>query len=103
MAVYRLHFRSLKSSRARAQAGAFLVHLLLVFIGRGGSGVQTGFSLLKSITAGRRDERVGWSAEGRGRKEGWDEGGKKVAERGNKWGITSGTEVVELISKTRAE
>lgn len=34
---------------------------------------------------------------------GWDEGGKKVAERGNKWGITSGTEVVELISKTQAE
>jgi len=27
-------------------------------------------------------------------------GGKKVAERGNKWRITSGTEVAELISKT---
>lgn len=92
LAVYRLHFRSLKSSRAHAQAGAFLVHLLLVFSGRGGSGVQTGFSLLKSITAGRRDERAEW-----------DEGGKKVAEQGNKWGITSGTEVVELISKTQAE
>lgn len=71
LAVYRLHFRSLKSSRARAQAGAFLVHLLLVFTGRGGSGVQTGFSLLKSITAGRRDGRVEWSAERRGRERRW--------------------------------
>lgn len=41
-------------------------------------------------------------AEGAGG-EGWDESGKKVAERGNKWGITSGTEVVELILKTRVE
>lgn len=49
----------------------------------------------------------GWSGAGggRGRKRvtGRDEGGKKVAERGNKWRITSGTEVAELISKTRTE
>lgn len=54
---------------------------------------QTGFSLLKSITAGQRDESEEW-------REGVE---KEVAERGNKWGITSGSEVAELISKTRTE
>lgn len=50
--------------------------------------VQTGFSLLKSITAGRRDERV--ERDGAG----------GVAERGSKWGDYFGrTEVAELISK----
>jgi len=39
----------------------------------------TGFSLLKSITAGQRHE-----------KEKWREWAKGVVERGNKWGITSG-------------
>jgi len=96
LAVYRLHFRSLKSSRARAQAGASLVRLLLVFTGRGG--VQTGFSLLKSITAGRSK-----GEEKRGERERGRKGAGTVAERGNKWGITSGTEVAELISKTRVE
>lgn len=42
---------------------------------------QTGFSLLKSITAGQRDERERRMGGGRRR---------RVAERGNKWRITSG-------------
>lgn len=42
---------------------------------------QTGFSLLKSITAGQRDERERRMG---GRRR------RRVAERGNKWRITSG-------------
>lgn len=95
LAVYRLHFRSLKSSRSRRSRCLSRSPLLLVFVEHDGGSVQTGFSLLKSITAGRRDERAT-----RRRREGEGSGGKEIAERGNKWGITSGTEVAELISKT---
>lgn len=106
LAVYRLHFRSLKSSRSCPSRCPLLFFspqlqlLIAVFAERRRKArdviVQTGFSLLKSITAGRRDERTGYGKVEKGV-------GRTGGINGGLLGSTHRAtllKVAELISKT---